>query len=165
MIRALRSDESEAYSELRRAALAEDPFAFLSSPEDDFASDPEALRQNLAANPESIILGAFEPDLVGSVGLYRDRHAKAAHKVYVWGMYVVPSHRRQGLALRLLEAIVDHARSLPGVATVHLTVSSSAPAAQALYERFGFRVWGEEPDALRYAGRSVVDHHMFLVLE
>ncbi len=164
MIRVLRDDDAEAYSELRRAALLDDPLAFVSSPEDDFASDPAALRENLTANPESVILGAFEPGLVAAVGLYRDRHAKAAHKVHAWGLYVAPSHRRQGLARQLIEGILGHARSLPGVAKVHLTVSSSAPGAQQLYAQLGFQVWGEEPDALRYEGRSVDDRHMVLAI-
>ncbi len=107
---------------------------------------------------------AFQPDLIGTVGLYRDRHVKASHKVHIWGMYVMPFHRRQGVAADLLQAALGHARSLPGVSWVHLGVTSAAPTARRLYERAGFEVWGIEPEALRHEGQAVVEHHMALRL-
>jgi hypothetical protein len=47
---------------------------------------------------------------------------------------------------------------------VHLGVSSAAPIALRLYERAGFRVWGSEPDALRYGSETLVEHHLALRL-
>ena len=114
--------------------------------------------------PESIILGAFGPALVGTVGMHRERHTKKSHKVHLWGMYVAPDHRRQGVGSELLRAALDHARRLPDVRWVQLSVSSAAPAAQRLYERTGFQIWGTEPDALRHDGRAAVEHHMALRL-
>jgi RimJ/RimL family protein N-acetyltransferase len=102
---------------------------------------------------------------VGTVGVFRDRHVKAAHKAHLWGMYVAPHQRRQGIAADLLQAALRHARTLPGVAYVYLSVSTAAPAAQRLYERAGFRVWGTEPDALRHAGQTAAEHHMTLRLD
>ena len=98
------------------------------------------------------------------MGIYRDRHLKARHKAHVWGMYVVPDHRRQGVGVALLEAILHHARMLRGVTWVHLSVSSAAPEARLLYERLGFEIWGTEPAALRHDGETVVEHHMALCL-
>ncbi|MGH3056428.1 MAG: GNAT family N-acetyltransferase, partial [Gaiellaceae bacterium] len=159
MIRELRDDDAVVYADLRREALLDAPLAFASSPGDDIASSPEAVRQQLRLAPESVIMGAFRTQLVGAVGLYRDRHLKAAHKVHLWGMYVAPSARRQGIASALLDAALQYAGTLPGVSWVHLSVSSAAPAAQRLYERAGFRVWGTEPEALRHAGQTAVEHH------
>jgi len=140
VIRQLQPEDAEAYHEFRRASLAESPLAFVSSPDDDFAASVETVREHLARAPHTVIFGAFAPGLVGALGMYRDRHVKSAHKTHIWGMYVLPVHRRRGLAARLLEA-------------------------RRLYERAGFRVWGTEPDALRDGGRSVVEHHMALRLE
>lgn len=164
MIRALREEDAEAYAALRREALLDSPLAFAASPEDDLAASPEAVRAQLRRAPESMIFGAFRAGLVGAVGLYRDHHLKASHKLHLWGTYVTPSHRRQGLAAGLLEAALRHAGALPGIAWVHLSVSSEAPAARRLYERFGFRVWGDEPEALRHQERTAVEHHMALRL-
>jgi RimJ/RimL family protein N-acetyltransferase len=94
-----------------------------------------------------------EDDFAASIDLVR---------AHLWGMYVAPDHRGRGLGLALLRATLDHARSLPGVTRVHLSVSSAAPRARRLYERAGFELWGTEPDALRDDGESVTDYHMAL---
>ncbi len=164
LIRALRAHDAEVYAAVRRHALLEAPLAFGASPADDFAASPEAVREQLGRAPARGILGAFRPALIGAVGLFRDRHLKGAHKAHLWGMYVAPSHRREGVAAELLQAALQHARALPGVSWVHLSVSAAAPEAQRLYERAGFRVWGTEPDALRHDGHAVVTHHMALHL-
>ena len=165
MIRALRDDDAEAYLELRREALLDSPLAFAASPSDDFAGSAVAVREQLRRAPEWVILGAFEDRLVGAVGLLRDRHLKASHKVHLWGMYVARGHRRRGIGAELLQAALGHARALPGVSWVHLSVSAAAPEARRLYQRAGFEVWGTEPEALRHDGQTVVEHHMALRLE
>lgn len=165
MIRLLRSEDAEFYFELRRAALLDSPLSFTSSPEDDLASTPDAVRRLLGEAPASVVLGAFHPDLVGGVGIYRERHAKSSHKARLWGMYVDPGHRRKGMGTALLQSALEHARSIPGVDWIHLSVSSAAPGAMELYERAGFRAWGTEPDALRHGGRSADEHHMALCLK
>lgn len=165
-IRRLGEHDAEAYAALRRAALLESPLAFGASPADDFVSTPGAVREQLGGGPDWVLLGAFSPpppaELVGAVGVVRDRHLKGRHKVHLWGMYVVPAHRGKGVAAALLQAALGHARSLPGVTWVHLGVSEAAPAARRLYERAGFEVWGTEPEALRHGGRVVGEHHMAL---
>ena len=162
MIRELQDRDVQAYVELRQRALLESPLAFASSPSDDFASSPDAVCDLLRRGPESVILGAFRPALSGAVGLVRDRHLKASHKLHLWGMYVSLGHRRLGVGGQLLQAALRHARAVPGVSCVHLSVSSDAPEARRLYERAGFLVWGTEPDALRHGGQSVAEHHMIL---
>jgi RimJ/RimL family protein N-acetyltransferase len=164
MIRALTEDDLEACIALRREALADAPLAFAASPDDDFASSADSLRAQMAKAPDWVIFGAFEETLVGTVGLIRDRHVKASHKMHVWGMYVTPSHRGRGLGAQLLDAAIEHARAVSGVDWLFLGVSSAAPAAQRLYERAGFEIWGTEPDALRDGGSSVVEHRMALRL-
>ena len=165
MVRELTIQDAKAYVVVRREALLESPFAFASSPDDDIVSSPEAVCEQLRRTPDSTIFGAFRPDLIGTVGIYRNRHVKSSHKAHIWGMYVVPGHRRLGIGSELLQAILNHARKLQGVSWVYLGVSSTAPDAQRLYERVGFHVWGTEPAALRHDGRTVVEHHMALCLE
>jgi ribosomal protein S18 acetylase RimI-like enzyme len=162
MIRQLEVGDADAYLRLRREALRDSPLAFVSSADDDLVSSAEAAREQLRKAPDSVLLGAFEPDLIGAVGLYRDRHIKAAHKAHLWGMYVSPTFRRRGIAAGLLRAAVDYARSMPGVSWVQLSVSDAAPEARRLYERAGFETWGEERDALRHGGAAAGQHHMAL---
>jgi GNAT superfamily N-acetyltransferase len=132
--------------------LIDSPLAFVSSPSDDLFASLETTRERLQRGTESMIFGAFDPELVGAVGLYRDRHVKSSHKAHLWGMFVTPDHRHRGIAFDLLKFTLDRARHLTGVSWVQLSVSSAAPAAR-------------EPDALRLDGQSVIEYHMALRLE
>ena len=163
-IRALRADDAEAYVRLRREALELEPLAFAASLEDDRALDSDFVRRALAESLESVTFGAFRDGLIGAVGISRDRRHKAAHKTHVWGMYVRPDDRRSGLGESLLLAALDHARKLPGVLQVHLSVSEGADAARRLYLKHGFRSWGTEPRALSHGGQFVAEHHLVLLL-
>ena len=132
---------------------------------DDRFASPEAVRQELRRSPEAVIIGAFQEQILGTVGIYRDGQRKCSHKAHVWGMYVSPGARNGGIAAALIERALQHARSLPGVLWVHLRVSAAVPGAQRLYERAGFQFWATELDALRHEGQSVNDHYMALRLE
>lgn len=164
-IRRLGLPDVEAYVALRREMLADAPFAFLASPEDDIGCDVAAMGRSLQQGSAAAVLGGFAPALVGAVGVIPEAHRKAAHKATVWGMYVTPSHRRGGVGRRLLEAAIDYARSLPGVVQVHLGVSRRAPAARALYEALGFRCWGTEPRAVRHGRVFADEDHLVLRLD
>lgn len=164
MIRPLTSDDVTAFVSLRRVALQDDPAAFFASPADDGMATADTVRQQLARGPDWMLFGAFEPQLAGMVGLMRETRLKARHKATVWGMYVAPQWRGNGLGRRLLQSAIDHARELDGVAQVHLCVTEASPAARRLYEGLGFRVWGVEPDAMRIDGKPIADTHMLLRL-
>jgi len=151
---------------LRREMLLESPASFGSSPEDDLGSDLQRVRKRLSSTSEEATLGAFDPQdrLIGSVGVWCAGKPKRRHIASIWGMYVAPSHRRQGVGRQLMEAAIAFAKAQEGVAQVQLSVSASAPGAQRLYESLGFTVWGTEPDALRVDGQSFDEHHMALDL-
>ena len=166
MIRLLREEDAEGFAALRREALVDSPLAFASSPEDDSVSDPAVVREHLRRGPDTAILGAFGGErLVGTIGIYRDRHVKASHKAHLWGMYVTPSRRRAGVASELLRAAIRHAETLAGVSWIHLGVSSTATGALRLYESAGFDPWGTEPEALRHGDHVASLVHMALRLD
>ena len=160
----LQPEDAAALLALRRESLREEPLAFLASPEDDLASSEDAVRAMLDRAPQAVVFGARAPELVGLVGLHCGSARKAAHKANLWGLYVTPAWRGRGLGMRLVQAAVAHARTLPGVSAVRLGVSESAPSARRLYERCGFVPWGTEPDAIRQDGRSLAECHMQLLL-
>ncbi|MCC7007997.1 MAG: GNAT family N-acetyltransferase [Acidobacteria bacterium] len=163
LIRRLVPADAEVYLPLRRRALQESPFSFGSSPEDDRAGSLEWVREALDGD-ESALFGAFDGDLVGIIGIAREQKMKGSHKCDVWGLYVVPSARRQGAARALVTEAIRFARSLPHVAHVHLSVSDRAPAAMALYVSLGFKTWGVEPAAIRIGTVDASEHYMVLEL-
>ncbi len=162
-VRLLTPDDADPLFHLRRAALLDSPLSFSASPEDDRYSSPEAVRGQLGET-QSPVFGAFDEKLVGMLGMYRLPQIKTAHIAMIWGVFVAPSARGRGVAAQLFEAAIAHARTIPGIASLQLSVNETTPGARRLYERMGFRVWGVEPDALRANGRSTSEAHMSLSL-
>ena len=163
---AVRLDErhAEQYQRLRGEALRDEPLSFGASPETDFSASLDAVRDQLRGDA-TMILGAFEGDeLAGCVGLLRSRHAKARHKLQLWGMYVLPRWRRRGIGLALLGEAIEQARAMRDVEWIELGVTSRSAAARALYAKAGFEEWGCERDALRHDGESVDEYRMALRL-
>lgn len=76
------------------------------------------------------------------------------HKGSIWGVYVAPEGRGQGLGRALLDATLARARALPGLELILLGVVTENTAALALYRACGFVTYGVEPRALRVAGRA-----------
>ena len=160
-IRLLVPEDAEDAVSLRQEMLRDTPTAFLASPNSDSGSNVETVRERLASGPGNAIIGAFDPDLVASVGiLHAPRHPKGAHHAHVWGMYVQPAHRRRGIGKLILDAAIAHARSLEGVTQLNLGVSESTPGARALYESVGFVAWGTEPRAMRVEGEYYAEVFM-----
>ena len=156
-IRTLTAADHANYSPLRRKALADEPLSFSSSPEDHDALTVETLAARLEPSDDSFVLGSFSSEdvLVGTVGVFREQGRKHAHKAFMWGVYVHPAYRRNGLGESLVRAAIERARQLPGIQLLATSVFLSAPTAQSLYLRCGFVSWGTEP-------KSALVGHQFL---
>jgi len=163
-IRSLSAVDADSLYRLRREALVDSPLAYSASVEDDVWTSVEVVRAQLESRNGSQVFGAFAGGLHGMIGLGRPRHMKAARKVNLWGMYVSPPWRGQGIGARLLAAALSHARCLSGVRAVHISVTEAAPAARRLYERSGFRVWATEPESIEVGERLLTEYHLVLRL-
>jgi ribosomal protein S18 acetylase RimI-like enzyme len=164
-IRLLTPDDSVALSQLRRRAYETDPAAFAGLPSDDPTFDPAVTAERLRAGTDgtSVVVGAFDPELVGSLGMVCDQPARFRHKARLWGFYVEPSRRRRYFGRQLLSAACAHAASR-GIEQLYLQVSVDCAAAISAYERFGFSTFGREPRALKDVGGYSDELHMVLLL-
>jgi len=164
-IRRLGPADATAYRELRLRGLRENPDAFTSSHDEEAARPPDAVLARLGANGLDTVYGAFSAAmLVGVVGVGREPRAKNRHKATVFGMYVAPEHARRGIGMALLRHAIDEARRQPGLRQLVLTVTDSNAAARTMYEKFGFRSFGVEPDAIRVGDDFFDKNHMILFL-
>ena len=161
ILRELRPDDADAYRPLRLEALRDVPSAFASSYEEESARDPAATRERLRAGPDGATFGAFlDGRLVGTSTIFRLPRLKERHKAYLVGMYVAPAARRTGVGRALVAAVLERARSMPGVRQVLLGVEAGNAPARALYEAFGFEAFGYERDALIVDGVAYDEVHM-----
>ena len=165
-IRILDSQDVAAYRELRLHALLESPAAFGSDyeRESQFSLDDFAERLHIG-NAKNGVFGAFHDErLVGMMGFMRANGVKRAHGALLWSVYVLPELRGQGIAARLLDEVIAHARQLGDVRQITLTVNAHNQSARRLYRSRGFEVFGLERDALCVDGVYFDEEHMVLRL-
>ncbi len=153
-IRTLGPDDVAAFRELRLLCLQESPTAFGSSVSDELSLSQETVMGRLQNHEAegTFVLGAFvEESLVGIMGLMRHPRAKFYHKADLWGVYVHPEWRGQGIAGQLLDGVLSRAHQT----TLHhivLTVTCGNSVARSLYLSRGFVSCGFEKDALCWEG-------------
>ena len=164
-IRELKRDDAGAFCVLRRERLEQAPRAFAESIAEHDAIPPATIAARLAASSsENFVMGAFAPagQLVGMAGFSRSPRIKTRHKGVIWGVYVQPTWRNQGVARSLLKALLDRARSNAGLEQINLTVAADQVAAKRLYTSLGFEGFGREKHALKIDGSYVDEDHMVL---
>jgi ribosomal protein S18 acetylase RimI-like enzyme len=147
-IRQLTPADDADYRAIRLAALQNAPDAFGSTHEMEAARPLSGWEERLQ------MPGAFAAYLDGKiVGLARfvqdSGSPKERHKGSVYGIYVAPEVRRQGLGSALIEAVIEHASGV--VEQLRLGVVDTNASVMRLYEKHGFEVYGREVRALKTA--------------
>ncbi len=163
-IRRLVPSDAAPYRALMLEAYARHPTAFTSSVEERGALPLPwwEARLDVAPDASTVVLGAFEHDqLAGAAGIEFETRAKARHKATLFSMMVPEAARGRGIGQALVEAALALARARDGVLQVNLTVSEGNAAAQSLYERCGFVVFGVEPRAIAVGASFVAKIHMW----
>ena len=167
-VRPLVPEDAEIYQRLRLRGLREAPEAFGSTYEEDAALPLAAVAERLGrvtAPAARVVLGAFaDGALVGVVGCMQESRTKTRHTAVVWGTYVAPESRGDGVGRRLLDALLAEVRTWPGVERLTLSVVERAGAARRLYASVGFVEFGREADAFRQDGVRDVALHLALAL-
>ena len=167
-IRQLEATDAEEYRRLRLWALQESPSAFGSTYAEEIRTSLDTVKQRLGVNDplESFVLGAFSDAgrLVGAIGCYREARIKSQHKGNIWGMFVAPTFRRQGIGRAMLAAAIERASRISGVRRLNLSVEANNVAARALYESAGFVVYAVEPEAYEQDGEFLDSEYMTLRL-
>ena len=167
-IRFLTPEDATAYRDLRLQALREAPTAFASSYEQEaqLPLDHFAARLRPNGDAASGIWGARcdRTHLIGMLGFSRETRLKRTHVGTLWSLYVSPGFRGQGVAARLLDSAIAHARQLGGLRQLTLSVTAGNVAASALYQSRGFEPFGLEREALCVEGSYFDEQHLVLRL-
>jgi ribosomal protein S18 acetylase RimI-like enzyme len=161
LVRRLLPDDAPAFQAVRLSGLLECPSAFSSSHAEEVDVPLESIGQRLAPRSQGVVLGCFlGSELAGIIGVEREVQTKLSHKAFIWGMYVLPAHRRRGVARKLILTALEYAAVELGVLSVNLGVNSSNLAALNLYQSVGFKIYGTERGFLQIYGVLHDEHLM-----
>jgi RimJ/RimL family protein N-acetyltransferase len=120
--------------------------------------------KRLQPSHDSFVFGAFSDGLVGIVGFFRRPEMKIRHKGTIWGMYVTPEARGMGLGKGLMNALIQHASSIPHLEQLILSVVTTNEAAHHLYLSLGFKSYGIERSGLKLGDNYLDEELMMLKL-
>ena len=166
-IRLLDETDAQQYQALRLAALQHNPEAFGSTYEREVEFPLVLVGERLRPEQDRFVLGAFDEEgaLVGMVVFMRETGAKFSHKGNVFGMYVGPESRGEGIGKLLLEELLRRAKQCEGLEQINLAVVSDNIPAKRLYSSLGFTIYGMEQNALKWQGRYFHEDWMVLRLQ
>lgn len=152
IIRQAATTDAEAIQALRLEALQRHPKAFGSDYERESGRPASFWVERLSAQTDSAIFVAESAgQLAGMTGIYRSELVKLRHNATIWGVYMRPQWRGQGIAVALLQTAVNWAER-QGLNWVKLAVITNNSAAIRAYIKSGFRVYGVDPAVIRYDG-------------
>ena len=153
-IRILNESDARIYQELRLEALKTNPEAFGSTYEREVEFTLEMVKERIRPLKDKFVAGAFDDhnSLVGIVVFKRETNFKIQHKGNIFGMYITPANRGQGIGKLLINDVISRAKNLGGLEQINLTVVSDNHSAKKLYKSMGFEIYGTERNALKYNG-------------
>jgi ribosomal protein S18 acetylase RimI-like enzyme len=168
-IRQLTHTDAAAYRALRLSALRAFPHAFRTD-YDEALQQPLAWAEKRLATSGDTMSGAFDgaqfdAPLVGAICLRTQDGRKNRHAAELKALAVDPERQRQGIGRKLIAHLLAHARAQGNNRQVALTVTDGNTRAQQLYDAFGFRPFGLEPNAFLHDGRYYAKQHRQLILE
>jgi RimJ/RimL family protein N-acetyltransferase len=134
-VRRVEVGEGERLRALRLRALRDAPGAFRSRAELEEGFPAEVWERRATG----VLVAEDEGEWLGMAGMYVDPDLPAIANV--WGVWVDPRARGHGAGRRLMDAMIELARTR-GHRRLELTVTEESHGAAALYERLGFRRTG-----------------------
>lgn len=136
MIRQLNADDVADFRTIRLSALKNTPEMFGSSYAVE-ATKPLSVFAEVISK-YTIFAAYSQQKIIGVLILDLENDSKNKHQAQLYGFFVEPAFRGQGIATQLLQATIQHAQ--PYVEQVTLSVMATNLPAIHLYQKLGFKI-------------------------
>jgi ribosomal protein S18 acetylase RimI-like enzyme len=164
-IRPLEIFDAPAFRQIRLQAILDSPSAVWPTYEEEAGRTTEEIEARILRTKAQVVFGAFvDMELVAIAGIRREPFDQVKHKAVLWGVFVSPDRRRDGLARRLVSCVESFAREM-GVLQIQLCVNVENVRARNLYRSLGFESFGVEQRAMRVGDVYFDEEHMVLRLD
>ncbi len=165
IIRRLDDKDADIYQQIRLEALEKEPQSFGASYEETKRMSREAVAKRLVSSDASFMLGAFVDNILsGTCGMYQQPGSKIKHKGVIWGVYITPIQRGNGISRQLMLQTIETAKQSDEIEELLLTVVTVNTVAIRLYESLGFIEYGIQENALKVGDSYYAERMMRLVL-
>lgn len=148
--------------------LQDSPQAFGKSFEEELAHPmsfyEERFRGSWRNKEEGITAMFHDEQIVGTAGFFQNEGLKHRHEGTIWGVFVKPAYRGNGISKRLIADILRRVPNQPYITQVSLTLEASNKPARSVYESLGFKLWGTHPRSLKIGDRYYDEAYMTLLL-
>lgn len=159
----------DAFTALRQFGLKESPANFGKTLDEKLAEPVEKAHERFSSNVTSpdkcIFLACADEELVGCSGLFRELSFRWNHVGVIWGVYVKPEYRGDGLGRALNSHLLSAAQRIPGIRHIELEYTLGNEAARRSYESLGFRSWGVRERSLKRTNGEGYDASVCMSLD
>jgi GNAT superfamily N-acetyltransferase len=164
VVRPLGAADAPQYRELRLGSLRNFQLCHGPAYEDALQQAVDWHAERLT-KPGDFWFGAFDGDqLVGTVALRTQEARRLRHSASLNSLMVDGRQQARGIGRTLVAHLIEYARSLGFIRQLTLALTDGNASAERLYESFGFKLYGVEPDALLHEGRYYHKQHRQLIL-
>ncbi len=158
IINSLSNKDWKKYKKIRLEALKINPEAFLNSYADVLKYPDQKWQEDLrksAKKDGTFYLFAFDKDkIVGMNGAHwRNDKKTISHIIEVFGVFVTPAYRGQGIGKKLMEGVINEVKKDSQFKKIKLGVNAQNLPALKLYQNCGLKIVGKLEKELKFGNK------------
>ena len=100
---------------------------------------------------DSVVTAVYKNNVVGSAMIYVTDDERLKHQA-LFAIIVSKDYRGKGIGTKLIDTLIDMAKNKFEIEILHLEVYETNPAI-SLYERLGFKKYGEHKNYIKEDGK------------
>jgi ribosomal protein S18 acetylase RimI-like enzyme len=143
----------EDYRNLWLEALKETPEAFSADYETQSKVSESVWKERLNSviqeDDAVMVFAKLNNKIIGMIGAYFDDNPKFRHIATIWGAYVKPEYRKQGVATRMANILFEKISEKKDIKKIKTYSITNGHLAVNVYQHFGFDIIGISKEELR----------------